>query len=356
MKTSKALYAALLAAFFGFGASVLPMNMGGSLFTTPAIAEDDEDPFANLMETTFVSVDKVDFAAPAAGAAAKVTATLSLLDEEEISKIDTVKLVYSVNGGDAASVDMTGDGKTYTAEIPGQAAGAKVEFYIQAMDALKNVTTGAFSSSTKFVEGVADMDNSPDLVPDDTDILGISANYDKDYIYVNFDVQGKVNGGSIEPPNIVLYGIKITDPQVDTTEGLMVGKLWAYLPLATDKAVQEKFLPMLTQAGGEVLNQVDPDGSRLKKVMETGMLVLDIQKLMGGDIPSGLLFSADPEAKVDGNKFMGKIKRAAFADAKSLRFIILTASNGSIDSLMPTPLNCSNFLTLDMTNYSYTVQ
>ena len=88
------------------------------------------------------------------------------------------------------------------------------------------------------------------------------------------------------------------------------------------------------------------------------MLVLDIQKLMGGNIMEGLLFAAKPEAEIDGGKFMGKILIPALGDNPSgyLRVITLTAANASIDSFMPIPLNCSNFLTVYTAENSYTAK
>ncbi len=318
---------------------------------------DEEDAFGNIMETTFATIGEVTVDGATAGSDAKVTATITLEDEEEEATISSVKLSYSVDGGAVSTVDMSdnGDG-TYSGTIPVQASGAKVEYYITVTDSNNNVTTGALPGHENVVSGVADMDNSEDIVADDADLIDLAAGYDDDYLYVDFSVQGAISGGTIDPPYIQLYGVKITNPDTEQGEGLMVGKLWIYLPLAKEKEVQDKFMPMLMDAGKEYIDQIGQEN--IDRVMQTGMMVLDIQKLMGGNFMEGMLFSAEPEADIDGGKFSGKIKRAALGDNPSgyLRIITLTAANASIDSFMPIPLNCSNFLTIYTSDYSYEVK
>lgn len=319
--------------------------------------EEEEDAFGNIMETTFATIDEVSVEGASAGSDATVTAKITLEDEEEEATISSVTLSYSVDGGAASTVDMAdnGDG-TWSGTIPGQSAGAKVDYYITVTDSNDNVTTGALPGADNVVAGVDDMDNSEDIVADDADLIELAAGYDDEWLYINYSVQGEINGGTIDPPYIQLYGAKITNPDTEQGEGLMVGKLWVYLPLAKEKEVQEKFMPMIMEAGQEYIEQIGQEN--IDKVMETGMLVLDIQKLMGGNIMEGMLFSAHPEASFEGGKLEGKIKRAALGENPSgyLRLITLTAANASIDSFMPIPLNCSNFLTLYTSNYSYEVE
>jgi hypothetical protein len=52
----------------------------------------------------------------------------------------SAELFYSVDGGDFTLVTMTGTEPDYTAEIPGQAAGADVTYYVEAADVLGNVS------------------------------------------------------------------------------------------------------------------------------------------------------------------------------------------------------------------------
>lgn len=368
MKEVKAILVVMFMALFltGISAIVVDLPQFGS---TTVFAQDDEgwddwddegeeeDAFGNIMETTFATVDELAASDAAAGADVTVTAKITLEDEEEEATISSVVLSYSVNGGAVSSVDMAdnGDG-SYAGTIPGQASGAKVDYYVTVTDSNGNVTTGAIAGAANTVAAVPDMDNSEDIVGDDTDILNLSAGYDDTYLYVNFDVQGSIVGGTLDPPYIQLYGVKITNPDTEQGEGLMVGKLWVYLPLAKDKEVQDKFLPLLMDQGQEYIEKIGKD--KIDRVMETGMLVLDIQKLMGGNIMDGLLFDAEPSADTEGGKFMGKIKRAPLGENPSglLRVIVLTAANASIDSFMPIPLNCSNFITIDTKANSYTVK
>lgn len=368
MREVRAILAVMFMALFMMGISAIVV--GNVHFgTTTVMAQDDEgwddwddegeeeDAFGNIMETTFAAISDITVGAAAAGAPVSVTAKVTLEDEEEEATLSSVVLSYSVNGSTVASVDMTdnGDG-SYTGSIPGQNSGAVVSYYVTATDSNGNITTGAVAGAGNLVSAVPDMDNSEDIVGDDTDILNLSAGFDDTYLYVNFDVQGKIAGGTLDPPYIQLYGVKITNPDTDQGEGLMVGKLWVYLPLAKDKEVQEKFMPLLMQSGQEFIEKIGQD--KIDHVMNTGMLVLDIGKLMGGNIMDGILFDAEPNADTEGGSFAGRIRRAPLGENPSglLRIIVLTAANASIDSFMPIPLNCSNFITVDTANRSYTVK
>jgi len=313
--------------------------------------EEEEDAFGNIMETTFSTIESTE-----AGAPLMFKTKINLHDEEEEATISEVYMGYSVDGGAVQEVKMSDNGGgVFSANILSPKKGSKIKYFYRVIDSNNNTTTGALPGQDNMVAGVDDTDNSEDIVGDNADLLGLSVGYDDTYLYVNFDVQGEIDGGTIDPPYIQLYGIKITNPDTEQGEGLMVGKLWVYLPLAKDEAVQEKFMPMLLEQGQEYIEKIGQEN--IDRVMETGMMVLDIQKLMGGNIMEGLLFKAEPEATIDGGKLMGKVKRAALGDNPSgyLRIITLTAANASIDSFMPIPLNCSNFITLYTSNYEMTV-
>jgi len=328
---------------------------------------EEEDAFGNIMHTSYLKITDVKFDAPAASAPCKVSATLEIVgaeDEEEPVTVKWGKLNYIVNGDLKSKkvVDMTCAGTNCTGEIPGQAAGAKVTFAIAVADNFGNTTTEAFNVASPaepeaaMIDGTPDIDNSVDIVPDDMDILGTAAAFDKDRVYVSYKLQGKLAGGTIEPPYIHFYGIKMTNPDIEQSEGLMVGKLWINLPLAKDKDVQAKFMPLLMQAK-EYTDKIPKE--EFQKVMDTGMLVLDIGKLMSGNIMDGLLFAAKPDGKViDGNYFVGSILRAPLGDNPSgfLRIIVLTAANASLDSFMPIPLNCSHYQQIVFKNHEYDVK
>lgn len=322
---------------------------------------EEEDAFGNIMHTSYLKIIDVKVDAPA-----KVTATFEIVgaeDEEEPVTVKWAKINYIVNGElkTKKSVDMVCSGTTCTGDIA-EAAGTKVTVAIAASDNFGNTTTEAFKVQNAddpggaMIDGTADIDNSVDIVPDDMDILGTAAAFDDENLYVSYKVQGKLSGGTVEPPYIHFYGIKMTNPDIEQSEGLMVGKLWINLPLAKDKAVQDKFMPLLMQAK-EYTDKVPKED--IQNVMDTGMLVLDIGKLMSGNIMDGLLFSAKAKGTVsDGNFFTGSIKRAALGDNPSgfLRVIVLTAANASLDSFMPIPLNCSHYQQIVFNNHEVTVK
>ncbi len=315
--------------------------------------EDEEDAFGNISENTFITIDDVSYSTPASGQFCIVTASLTLLDEDEEATIYSVRLVYSVNGGTEQLIEMTDAGSgNWIGSIPPNSAGANVRFYIWAGDSNGNVTTGGISSDYNLVPGVPDIDNSSEIVGDDADITNIAVSYDDDYVYAAYKVQGDITGGTVDPPYIMLYGIKITNPDTEQGEGLMEKKLWINLPLATDPRVQESFLPMISP-----VSEADIPQEEIDRFYETGMLVEDIQKIMAGNMAEALLFEAEPEGKDGNGIFYGKIKRAPLGDNPSgyMRLIVLTAANASLDSYMPAPLNCSNFLTIYFSDYGYTV-
>ncbi|MFA6449343.1 MAG: hypothetical protein WCX65_07750 [bacterium] len=316
---------------------------------------EEEDAFGNIMKTTFTTINSVDFTAPAANAPCNVSANITFTDEDGESSITSVKLIYYLNGNLSAehAVAMsTSNGWIYTGQIPGQTAGTTVDFIIRTEDSNGNVTSNAVSSATNLIQAIPDIDNSPDIVENNADLLGFSANYDSQYLYVSYNVQGTIVGGTTDPPYLMLYGIKITNPDQAQGEGLMVGDLWINMPLAMDPVAQDQFVPLFFgQASGEGVEQ------NRAYFEQTGMMALNIQRLMGGNFTEGFISVAEPEGTSVGGTFTGKIKLAAFGDNPSgyLRIIVLTAANLSLDSFMPIPLNCSHFLTIYRSSYGYTV-
>jgi len=64
------------------------------------------------------------------------------------SGVERVLLWYRVSGGMWTSVEMTLEGGVWKAVIPGQAAGATVEYYVEAYDKAGNVAKSATASYT----------------------------------------------------------------------------------------------------------------------------------------------------------------------------------------------------------------
>lgn len=95
---------------------------------------------ANSQAVAFLGPGFREFTHSPAVPPANQPATVSVRADDP-DGVDQVTLYYSVNGGGFAPVAMTrGDGDRFTATVPGQAAGAVVQFYVQARD-----TTGAIS-------------------------------------------------------------------------------------------------------------------------------------------------------------------------------------------------------------------
>lgn len=340
--------------------------MAVAVFAASAMAQDEEDAFGNIMNTGYAKIGDVTFSAPAAGAACAVTAKVTLEGAEDFDnlKVKSVKLSYILNGDRKTlqSVDMTGSGDTYTASIAGQAAGSKVAFFVTVTDTLGNVSSEALpvdATSDVFaqlVAGVPDMDNSPDIVADSADILGTFIGYDKDNVYAAYQLQGAMTGGTLDPPYVQLYGIKFSNPDIETGEGLMVGKLWIYLPLTKEQAGKDIINKLLSQAK-DYLDKL-PKGA-VDNVISSGMLVVDIGKLVAGQWMEGLLFTSSPKQLSGPDKtFVGSLNRSALGDNPSgfYRMIVLTAANASIDSFMPIPLNCSHFMQIYTRDHEYTVK
>ena len=371
MKLSRNYLLMLLAFFFAVSATLLPAVKAAAAQDDSIViaAEDDwddwdeeeeEDAFGNIMHTTYPKI--VNVSVDAAGAVSAEFEIVGAEDEEEEVKIAAAKAWYAINADlkGKKSVDLTCAGLKCTGKIPAK-SGDKVTVAVSAADTFGNTTTQAFkvadaaSAVDAMIPGTPDMDNSVDIVPDDMDILDTMAAFDDERVYVGYKVQGKFNGGTLNPPYIHFYGVKMTNPDIEQSEGLMVGKLWVNLPLAREPEGQELIKGLLGQVGSlpEGISQADVD-----EAMKTGMLVLDIGKLMSGNIMDGLLFAAKPTGNQDGNTFIGSMKRSALGENPSnmIRIIVLTAANASIDSFMPIPLNCSHYQQLVFSNTEVTIK
>ncbi|MEW6203155.1 MAG: hypothetical protein AB1546_14345 [bacterium] len=354
---AKTVWVTMLMLFWGLMVAVFPM-----LSVATAVEEmitEAEDAFGNILQTSIAKIDSVEFTAPAANAPCKVTAKITIIDEDEEASLTAVMLTYYINGDPkGTTIPMKEASGVYTAEIPGKPSGTKVDFIIRAEDSNKNVTSQAVATANFAVAAIPDVDNPADIVGDDMDILGFSAGYDDTYLYVNYDVQGKISGGTIEPPDINAYGIKVSNPDIDQGEGVTAGKLWVSVPLAKEKVVNEKIMSLLSEiiSAKEFLEEIGMD--KVERMKQSGMLVMDLSKLIGGKMTEWLLYNAEPDGVVDGGKFTGKINRAVFGENKTgyYRILVVTVKNQSLDLFMPIPLNCSNYLTLYTDSQSYTVK
>jgi len=307
-------------------------------------AQEEEDAFGGLMHTSFPAIEEVTLPSPPQPKKPTVvSAKITISTEEEETSIASAQLGYSIDGKEWKYVEMkVREGDIYTAEIPGFPAGTEVTYYISVKDVFGNVSTEMpFKTSwaevkKKLVQGAKDIDNSEDIVKDDLDILDTKMGYDDEYVYLSFTVQGKISGGTLDPPYIHLQGAKLTNHDVDEGEGLMVGKLLAYAPLAL-----------------EIGKKLGAEKELGFPIPEFGLL--DIQKLIGGKTEEGLVKEAEVEVKVEGDAFYARLKRKALGENPSgcLRVIFVTIANASIDNFAPIPMNCSPYTTIYLRAHTY---
>lgn len=319
-------------------------------------ASQEEDAFGNIMETTFISINSVSYSTPSSGQIVNVIANFSIEDDEETATIMSAKLIYSINGGSETVIDMKySNGAAWIGTIPAQTSKTNVKFYIWAADSNGNVTTGGISSSYNLVPGVPDIDNSANIVGDDLDITNIAVNYDAKYIYLAYEVEGEVTEGTIESAFLHYYMVKFTNPDVDSGEGLMVGKWFFNTPYYKNEEIHDELIQEFLEQGAGYIEQMGEEN--IDRMFDTGLYVYDLQELMRGNVLEGILFNAAPEGKSTKGVFYGKIKRWPLGEnpSEQMRLIFFTMANASLDSFMPMPLNCSNFLTIYFSNYEYTV-
>lgn len=316
---------------------------------------DEEDGFATLFYTSYIKIDGVEFATPTAGMPCIVTAKLSEIteddSEENAGPIVSASLFYSVDGGPEQEAGMKkGTASDWKGEIPGVEGGRHVEFYINAVEHHCNTTSGAISSNKTFARGYPDGDNFIDLAPDDMDLLELGANYDKDYIYIRFTVQGNITAGSVEPPHVNVYGLKLSNPDIDNEGGLLI----LYVPMFKEQDKRFQF-----NASPFAKSIVDKyDAEHVEKARREGLFVLNIGKWLKGDKAGFLVVSGEPEVAVSGETLTAKINRSVLGDNPSgmVRIFAATAANASIDGFQPIPYDMSNYFNLYMKSYGYTVQ
>ena len=327
-----------------------------------------DNPGQNASDTSYITIDSVNFTPPATGAPCAVSAVLSTTGG---AGIHLVRLVYSVNGGAKAAVPMANtQGGAWTASIPAQAAGAQVRFFIWAVDDKDNVTTGAISSATDLVPAIPSPDDPKETVPDDMDILGVWANYDETHLYVSYRVQGNVSQGKLAftlfPAYVNGYGIKILNPDTDGGPDLLDGgKVWFNVPMATNPIVHAYYDSQIAtnQEYQPYIEQVGQDN--VDHLKETGMVVIDVDRAKTAtenDVSGVVAGAAEPEGSASGGLFSGSVKIASLGANPSghLRLIVITGSvvvkSANQSDISYDIDDFSNYLTLYTSSYGYTAQ
>lgn len=337
--------------FFG-AAAIAAEDPGGIVLAQYYDDEEEEgeaeDAFAPMLTTSVPMIAEVSFtpAAPAAGDPVRVKCRIEMSDkEDEETVVEKVQIAYTVDGGAPAYVDMVeGPAGQFTGEIPGRKAGEAVKFGVRAVDTAGNVAMELPNAPAwpgdlaTMIPGAADMDNNIKIVRDDLDFLETYFGADDEWVYVGFKVQGNVNGGTMDPPYIQVYGAKFTNPDTDQGEGLMVGKLAIYVPLGDE--LYAKFKEELDKVGF--------------KFPASRMGLIDIKKMMANP-KEGYVENATPESQVDGGVFIGRIKKVSLGDNPSgyVRCIFLTAANASLDSFMPIPINATPYTQIYFRAHEY---
>lgn len=342
-----------------FGATLsVATALAFTIHTSPAKAEDapvEEDAFGGIAHTTLYNIAGVTLSpAKKAGDKVQVTADVVLASDEEENKVVEAK-VFSMVGDKVTSapltIAMSGEGGK-NAKLTGEIVAAKGKnmVYVWIKDMYGNVTTEAPKMTVKtfppnvdqLTPGGGDINNAADIVPDDLDILDTKVGYDDKFFYTYFKVQGNITGGTMDPPFIHVYGTKMSNPDVEESEGLLIGKVLAHAPLAP--TIAQKFKKQLED------NHIDLPLEKLN------FAILDLQKLME-DPKSALKFGVGEEFKSDGGTFIGKIPLEVLGNMpkKTVRAISIDIAMQSLEAFVPIPINCAHFTQLQMQTHDFNI-
>ncbi len=126
-----------------------------------------------------------------------VTVSVQIVDD---SGVKNATLYYRVNNGTWTGVPMTSSGSTYSAQIPPQADGSFVEYYIVAFDTIEQSTTSVIANYTV---SNADMTKPQissigidKLTPTDTDTVTVSATITDNVAVANATLYYRVDSGA----------------------------------------------------------------------------------------------------------------------------------------------------------------
>jgi hypothetical protein len=239
-----------------------------------ALPAELKDRIEDLLATRFPPQLKsvtIEPEAPAADEAITVTAEIS--NDSEVTEDETTEayIFFSIDGGESwEEVEMeSDDDKTWTGEIPGQESGTDVIWGIRAVDSSGNFYTdvpcqmaeapgGAdYIAKDCLAEDIAQceedmlpmtcmvaaandetpIDDDDSFAPPDFDYQNFHIGYDKDKIYLDLTVQGKVSDGKVAPMSINIYAAVLINVDkagnsTDLNELLNAGAALVHAPLA----------------------------------------------------------------------------------------------------------------------------
>jgi len=203
---------------------------------------------------------------------------------------------------------------------------------------MHSFSTPALSEEKSQIQEIPKYEGTP---PDSLIVTDYSASYDENSLYVDFTTKADISSGTIDPPIINFYGIGINNISEKEESAFPPQYLWAYTPLVI--GVQSKaFHEMIALFETDPCERMTPETcNQYKKFIEcldkTGMIVLNLKKLSGGNIFEYFLLDAGPVAIITGNHFSGRINIESLGDVQpeNLRIRMITGVNPSIDSFNP---------------------
>lgn len=161
---------------------------------------------------------------------------------------EAVWVLYSTNEGKKwERANLTPDAKDDTlwrGEIPVNTPGAKVIYYLQAVDSAGNKTSEMPGMNTVWppnevdnlfpvlCDAGTDRDDDVKQVIDDLDILQLAAGYDDKYIYGKLTVQGKIDGGKLTP-SVQVNAYLVGCFNIDKGEDILKATGLVNIPLAS---------------------------------------------------------------------------------------------------------------------------
>lgn len=128
------------------------------------------------------------------------------------SDIEKVILNYSIDRKDWKQIEMNKFFNTeiYFCSIPPLKKEVNLTYYITIKDILGNILTEMPGEAKGLpleenLISITDLDDNDKEVAPDIDIIKVNFGYNKDFLYLELEVDGLVNPGTISPPNISGY-------------------------------------------------------------------------------------------------------------------------------------------------------
>lgn len=184
---------------------------------------------------------------PRAGEPVTVTAEISNDPDKTQDVTIEAYLFYSLDQGETWETVEMDDNKSkrvWTAELPAFEQGDEVWYGFRAGDATGNVFTETPCYVTtwpplndacmfEFAVDELPVDDPNRLIPDNFDMLSIRGGVDEDNLYLELNVQGSIEPGSVSPVFLHLFGFAVANlDKGDPADVVSQGFLSIYAPLA----------------------------------------------------------------------------------------------------------------------------